>query len=213
MRTLRTSADLRWLIESAPAARGVLIVARTGAGSTGVVRRIGAMMRAPEGTQAVECAWLYTAARLPPPTERAPLRAPHHTCSFAAIVGGMGHLGEVSLAHDGLLCLFEAPEFPAHVLRSLGCCLRQGSARLQSRGQPPVDVPAAPRLVVAVCAPCPCGQHGTDRCACSEAMVKRYTERVAKVADALGLTLHVTLDVPQPELRETLDEYNERQVA
>ena len=103
------------------------------------------------------------------PTQWPPFRAPHHTSSAAALVGGGGRPrpGEISLAHRGVLFLDELPEFGRDALEALREPLESGVARI-SRVHEQIAFPAEFQLVAAM-NPCPCGYRGdgTDRCKCS----------------------------------------------
>lgn len=111
-----------------------------------------------------------------------PLRAPHHTATRAAVIGGGSGLprpGDVSLAHRGVLFLDEAPEFPAGVLDCLRQPLEQGSVTIDRvRGR--ATYPAAFQLVLAA-NPCPCGRGtgaGTG-CTCTSLQRRRYFSRLS----------------------------------
>ncbi len=103
------------------------------------------------------------------PTQWPPFRAPHHTSSAAALVGGGGRPrpGEISLAHRGVLFLDELPEFGRDALEALREPLESGVARI-SRVHEQIEFPAEFQLVAAM-NPCPCGYRGdgTDRCKCT----------------------------------------------
>jgi magnesium chelatase family protein len=110
-----------------------------------------------------------------------PLRAPHHTASAAAMVGGGGRTprpGEVSLAHRGVLFLDELPEFDRRVLESLRQPLESGAIEL-SRASGRVRYPAAFQLIAAM-NPCPAGRacHDAD-CVCSPDQQRRYRGRIS----------------------------------
>ncbi|MGH8911357.1 MAG: ATP-binding protein, partial [Acidimicrobiia bacterium] len=111
-----------------------------------------------------------------------PFRAPHHTASLAALVGGgSGTIvpGEISLACHGVLFLDELGEFPARTLDALRQPLEEGEVALARRGLS-VTFPAAVQLVAAS-NPCPCGYAG-DRfhsCRCQPAGVERYRRRIS----------------------------------
>ena len=86
-----------------------------------------------------------------------PYRAPHHTASGVALVGGGGQPrpGEISLAHNGVLFLDELPEFPRHVLDVMREPIENGEITISRAGQQ-ADFPARIQLVAAM-NPCPCG--------------------------------------------------------
>jgi len=111
---------------------------------------------------------------------RPPHRAPHHTASAVAMIGGgtkMLRPGEISRAHGGVLFLDELGEFPAAVLDALRQPLQSGIIRID-RARVGATLPARFQLVGAM-NPCPCGFAGTARCACGEAQRQRYLRRIS----------------------------------
>ena len=112
---------------------------------------------------------------------RRPFRAPHHTASAIALVGGGSNPkpGEISLSHAGVLFLDELPEFPRKVLEVLREPLESGEVRI-SRARNQACFPARFQLVAAM-NPCPCGYHGSDanRCCCTPDQVKRYRDKIS----------------------------------
>lgn len=123
-----------------------------------------------------------------------PFRAPHHTVSDVALVGGGDppRPGEVSLAHHGVLFLDELPEFRRSALEALRQPLEDGIVTV-SRASAKATFPASP-LVVAAMNPCPCGYagDGSRRCACSPERVRAYRARMSgPLVDRLDL--HVVL--------------------
>jgi len=132
-------------------------------------------------------------------------RAPHHTASSAALVGGGGdpRPGEISLAHHGVLFLDELPEFDRRVLEALREPLETGHVSI-ARAARRVDFPARFQLVAAM-NPCPCGYLGSARCRCTPDQVARYR---AKLSGPLLDRIDMTLEVPalaQHELQSTAD--------
>ena len=121
-------------------------------------------------------------------------RAPHHTASSAALVGGGSkpRPGEISLAHHGVLFLDELPEFNRNVLEVLREPMESGSITI-SRAASYADFPARFQLVAAM-NPCPCGFHG-DRakdCICSAEQVGRYRGKISgPLLDRIDLFVEV----------------------
>lgn len=110
-----------------------------------------------------------------------PFRAPHHSCTAAALAGGGSRPkpGEISLAHNGVLFLDELPEFGRHTLEILREPLESGRIVI-SRAAMQSTFPARFQLVAAM-NPCPCGLSGDDsgRCCCSAEQIQRYRNRVS----------------------------------
>jgi magnesium chelatase family protein len=113
--------------------------------------------------------------------QRRPFRAPHHTASAVALVGGGNHPrpGEISLAHHGVLFLDELPEFPRQVLEVLREPLESGHITI-SRAARQADFPARFQLVAAM-NPCPCGYlgHPTQPCRDTPDQIARYRARIS----------------------------------
>ncbi|MCG8051293.1 MAG: ATP-binding protein, partial [Candidatus Thiodiazotropha endolucinida] len=112
---------------------------------------------------------------------RRPFRAPHHTASAVALVGGGSHPkpGEISLAHHGVLFLDELPEYDRHVLEVLREPMENGSITI-SRANRQADYPARFQLLAAM-NPCPCGHlgDGSNRCHCTLEQISRYRNRIS----------------------------------
>jgi magnesium chelatase family protein len=122
-----------------------------------------------------------------------PFRAPHHTASTTAIVGGGSNPkpGEASLAHRGVLFLDELPEFSHSSLEALRQPLEDGTvtiARVKDSATYPADF-----ILVATQNPCPCGYYGTNKnCICSSAALARYQKKVSgPILDRIDLHLPV----------------------
>lgn len=145
------------------------------------------------------------------PTEGAlfrvrPFRAPHHSVSAVALIGGGTHPqpGEVTLAHRGVLFLDEFAEFPRYVLEHLRQPLEEGSV-LVSRASGSSVFPARFTLAAAM-NPCPCGFFGdpTHPCTCTPGAVLRYRQRVSgPLLDRIDLHVHVAPVPPRELLRGT----------
>ena len=108
-------------------------------------------------------------------------RAPHHTASSVALVGGGGNPkpGEISLAHHGVLFLDELPEFGRQVLEVLREPMESGRIMI-SRAARQSEFPAKFQLIAAM-NPCPCGYHGdsSGKCNCSSEKVQRYRDKIS----------------------------------
>jgi magnesium chelatase family protein len=127
--------------------------------------------------------------------KRRPYRAPHHTASAVALVGGGGvpRPGEISLAHHGVLFLDELPEFDRKVLEVLREPLESGRITI-SRAARQADFPANFQLIAAM-NPCPCGYlgHHNNKCRCTPDQVSRYK---AKISGPLLDRIDIHIEVP-----------------
>ena len=124
-----------------------------------------------------------------------PVRAPHHSASGPALIGGgtSPRPGELSLAHYGILFLDEFVEFPRHVLEMIRQPLEDGFV-IVSRAKRTIQFPAQFMLVAAM-NPCPCGYFGSNlrSCKCAPGQIARY---VAKVSGPLVDRIDIHIDVP-----------------
>jgi magnesium chelatase family protein len=135
-----------------------------------------------------------------------PYRAPHHTASGAALVGGGGmpRPGEISLAHRGVLFLDELPEFDRRVLEVLRQPLESGRITI-SRAARQADFPARFQLMAAM-NPCPCGYlgHSSNKCRCTPDMVTRYQDRISgPLLDRIDLQIQVAALAHEDLLRQS----------
>ena len=133
---------------------------------------------------------------------RRPFRAPHHTISPVALVGGGTNPmpGEISLAHNGVLFLDEFPEFSRSVLEVMRQPLEDRRISV-SRAKYSIDYPAGFMLVASM-NPCPCGyyNHPTKRCTCPPGAVQKYLNRISgPLLDRIDLQVEI-LPVPFDEL-------------
>lgn len=170
----------------------VLLVGPVASGKTMIARRLVSAFEAPSPEQRLELAAIASAAGFhPAPDPRRPFRAPHHTASAAAIMGGgsPARPGEVTLAHHGILFLDELPEFRRTVLEELARILAQGEVRITRRHRA-VCMPAK-ATVVAAMNPCSCGYFGHRRfvCRCSKAQIARFGGRVEHFVEALNMAV------------------------
>ena len=156
-----------------------------GAGKTMLARRLPTLLPRLSFADALTVTTIHSVAGLLPPDvgliDTPPFRAPHHTCSDVALVGGgsVPRPGELSLAHGGVLFLDELPEFGRRVLESLRQPLEQGVVHI-ARASRSVVFPARVLLVGAM-NPCPCGYLGDRQreCRCPPSVVARYQQRLS----------------------------------
>ena len=124
-----------------------------------------------------------------------PFRAPHHTISDVALIGGGTHFqpGEISLAHNGVLFLDELPEFSRSALETLRQPLEDRVVSI-SRAKYSVSLPCSFMLVASM-NPCPCGyyNHPTHPCVCQPGQIQRYMNRISgPLMDRIDLQVEVT---------------------
>jgi magnesium chelatase family protein len=162
---------------------GLLFVGPPGSGKTLLARTIPGLLPPLGDAEALAATIVASVAGDAPRAlvRQAPVRAPHHTLSYAAMVGGGPRMspGEVTLADHGVLFLDELPEFSRDVLEALRQPLEEGRVSVARVGRA-TTFPARFQFVAAM-NPCPCGLAGDDsgRCRCGPEVPERYTARVS----------------------------------
>ena len=183
---------------AAAGGHNVLLIGAPGGGKTMMARRLAGILPPLEFDEALDCTSVHSVAgTLPPGTalmHHRPFRAPHHTISEVAMVGGgsIPRPGEISLAHNGVLFLDELPEFDRRVLEALRQPLEEGRV-IVARAARTSAFPARFMLVAAM-NPCPCGFLGDRRraCRCSDPQVQRYASRISgPLRDRIDLVVEV----------------------
>ncbi len=204
---VRGQAQARRALEVAAAgSHHLLLIGPPGCGKTLLASRLPGLLPEASEEEALESAAIASVSGRgldPSCWRQRPYRAPHHTASAVALVGGgaQPRPGEISLAHNGVLFLDELPEWSRAALEVLREPLESGTVTV-SRAARTAEFPARFQLV-ATMNPCPCGWAGdpSGRCRCGPDLVRRYRGRISgPLMDRIDLHVEVPR-LPPHELR------------
>ncbi|MDR1907517.1 MAG: YifB family Mg chelatase-like AAA ATPase [Holosporales bacterium] len=207
MRDVRGQSMLKRVFEIAAVGHhNVLMIGPPGAGKSMISQRLMGILPPLSPEEAIETTMIYSLAGMLPEEGlmvQRPFRAPHHSASLVALVGGGIHAkpGEVSLAHNGVLFLDEFPEFSRATLESLRQPLEANTITV-SRANQHITYPAKIQLIAAM-NPCRCGYYGVPQKECSRAP-RCAADYQSKISGPLLDRFDLVVYVPQVPIDDLL---------
>lgn len=189
-------------LEIAAAGRhNIALYGPPGTGKTMLARAAAALLPDLEDDEMIEVTTIHSLAGVGQgAVRRPPFRSPHHTSSYASLIGGgtIPRPGEVTLAHRGVLFMDEFPEFHRDVVNALREPLEDAQVSV-ARARGSATFPANFMLIAAL-NPCPCGKYGTRDCRCMPHTIEKYRRKISgPVADRIDMWVQVG-DMPPESL-------------
>ena len=194
---------------AAAGGHNVLMIGAPGSGKTMLARRMPTILPPLSPGEALETTKIHSVAGKAGVAgglmARRPYRAPHHTISSVALVGGGAYPqpGEISLAHNGVLFLDELPEFSRQVLEVMRQPLEDRKITI-ARAKYSIEYPASVMLVASM-NPCPCGyyNHPDKECICNPGAIQRYLGKISgPLLDRIDIQVEI-VPVPFEKISDT----------
>ena len=187
---------IEYIVVAAAGGHNMLMVGAPGCGKSMIAKRIPTILPKMEEEEALEITKIYSVSGLLKNrgnliSER-PFRAPHHSASLNALIGGGNNAmpGQVSLAHNGVLFLDEVAEFSKKTLDALRQPMEDKKvtiARVNNTNTYPANF-----MFIAAMNPCPCGYHGTKKCKCTDYEILKYRQKVSgPILDRIDIQKYV----------------------
>lgn len=209
---------------AASGGHNILLIGPPGCGKSMLARRMSGILPPLNMEESLESSTIHSIAskqeESPGLLLKRPYRAPHHTISGVALVGGGStpHPGEISMAHNGILFLDELPEFKRNTLEVLRQPLEEGKVQI-CRANMALEFPASFTLIAAM-NPCPCGysSHPKKKCNCSNYAIGRYRSKISgPLLDRIDMHVEVApisfLELQSEQLQESSAKIKKRVMA